>query len=150
MAGLTETEIFAKYVQSLKEARDQCVWLNTQQDPDLIGPRGWRYGKLRTALNELEGCCRQIAHFRSDTRWVRLGVVYARAMRTVQAKYIGQDWAAFGKLTELFDRGLRDMEELRNRRVGRRGAILPTQPTDWLVLPDWKPPQRMFVPTGRA
>ena len=136
---LSETDILDRHNQSLKEARDHCLWLAKQQDETQAAPRGRRYIALRKALDQLEGSCRQMAHFRADARWVKLGVVYAKAMRLAQAKYIGQNWKAFGQMVAIFERGLHSLDELANRKTETRGAILPSQPTDWLILPDWKP-----------
>lgn len=150
MSDLTEAEILSKHQQSLKEARHHCAELARCADPMIIAPRGWRYTKLRTALQELEGTCRQMAHWREDARWLKLGIVYAKAMRTVQARFTLHDWQAFGKLVALFDKGLVSMEGLRDSRTGRSGMILPSQPTDWLILPDSTPVQRGWVQAGRA
>ena len=144
MSGLTEQEISGKHIQSLKEGKQACELLARNQDPDKVAPRGHIYGNLQRSLKALEGSCRQLAHFRSDARWIKLGVLYARAMRVAQAKMAAEDWAAFGKLGALFEQGLVRMDELANRKTGKVGSILPSRPSTWLILPDHKapPPRR--------
>ena len=138
---LSETDIIDRHKQALGEAHRACQRLGRNADPDYMAPRGHDYSNLRRALQALEGSCRQMAHFRADARWIKLGVVYAKAMRTAQAKFVGQRWAYFNELTKLFELGQRSMEDLQSRKTGRLGAILPSQPTDWLVLPDLRIPR---------
>mgnify|MGYP001579444676 CR=1 FL=1 len=140
-SGLTEREILDRYVQALGEAKAACQYLGLNADPQYLAPRGAHYGNLRVALQALEGSCRQMAHFRADARWIKLGFFYAGVIRKMQVRFIGQRWLWFKELIALFETGQRRMEALRDRRTGRTGAILPTQPTDWLLLPDIKRPQ---------
>lgn len=137
--SLTEQEILDRHAQSLKEARDCCQWLNAQQDDTNHAPRGARYVALRKALDQLEGSARQMAHFRGDARWIRLGTVYARAMQMAQRKYIGQNWGFFGQMIAIFDKGMHSLDELANRKTEVRGTILPQRPSDWIIMPEWKP-----------
>ena len=148
MSGLTEQEILSKHKQSLGEGRDACQWLGRNADPEYLAPRGRHYGNLKRALNALEGTCRQLAAFRADTRWTKLGFLYARAMRVAQAKFVRQDWMAFNQMQQLFENGLRRMDELQNAKTGKLGPILPKR-TDWMVLPDLQPPQSPWTPQGR-
>lgn len=143
---LTEAEILSRHHQALGEARGACQRLGRNADADYLAPRGHDYGELRRALKALEGSSRQMAHFRADARWVKLGIVYAKAMRAAQAKFVGQRWSYFNELTALFELGLRRMNDLKDNRTGRLGAILPTQPTDWLILPDLKRPAAPLPP----
>lgn len=136
---LSENEILDRHIQSLKEALDHSTWLGGQQDECMAAPRGGHYVRLRRALSELEGSARQMAHFRADARWVRLGTVYAKAMRVAQAKYIGQNWKAFWMMRQIFENGLRTCDELAHRKTETRGPILPSNPSDWIILPDWNP-----------
>lgn len=140
MSGLSEIEIIDRHSQALGEARTACQMLARQVDPELIAPRGHHYVSLKEALNMLEGSCRQLAHYRSDARWLQLGIVYAKAMRTAQRAFVGQRWQDFGMMTALFERGQRNMADLKDRRTGKKGAILPSNPSSWLVLPDHRVP----------
>ena len=138
---LSESEILSKHHDALGEADRACQNLGKNADPTYLAPRGHDYGNLKRALKALEGSARQMAHFRADTRWVKLGIVYARAQTQCQHKFVGQKWAYFNKLRELFVLGQRRMTALAEMRTGTRGPILPTQPTSWLVLPDWSAPR---------
>lgn len=135
MSGLTETEIMDRHVQALKEARDACQWLAKNADPEWLAPRGRHYGNLKRALKALEGSSRQMAHFRGDGRWIKLGVLYARAMLTVHKAFLRQNWVVFRDIVPLFENGLVRMDDLATRRTGTTGPILPKR-TDWLIMPD--------------
>ena len=137
--ALTENEILDRHVQSLKEALDHARWLGGQQDECLAAPRGGHYVRLRRALSELEGSARQMAHFRADARWIRLGTVYAKTMQVAQRKYIGQHWKSFQMMCQIFENGLRTCDELAHRKTEKLGAILPSRPSDWIIMPDWAP-----------
>ena len=114
------------------------MWLAKNADPERAAPRGRHYRALRDALSALEGTCRQLAHWREDTRWLKLGIVYAKAMRVAQQNFARQDWLGFKELSALFELGVRRMDELATKRTERVGMILPKR-TDWLILPDAKP-----------
>jgi len=140
MSDLTELEILSKFNQSIREARDACAWLAKNADPEWLAPRGVHYRRLKTALSELEGCARQMSQFRSDTRWLPLGILYgAKAARLAQKYFVQLNWKGFGELTKLFDMSERRADELANAKTGRLGVILPTR-TDFLMLPDHRVP----------
>jgi hypothetical protein len=141
VSGLTEREILDRHAQALGDADQACQRLGKNADPTYLAPRGHDYGNLKRALKALEGSARQMAHFRADTRWVKLGIVYARAQTQCQHKFAGQRWAYFNALRALFAMGHRRLEALRDNKTGARGPILPTQPTSWLILPDYRAPQ---------
>ena len=145
---LTESDILQRHAQSLREAHGACQKLGLNADPDYLAPRGHLYTEVKQALEHLEGSCRQMAAFRSDSRWVRLGVIYAIAMRGAQKAMVGQRWAWFSQLMPLFENGARHMDDLRDARTGRlsREAILPQNSSSWLVMPDSKPALRPPVP----
>lgn len=148
MSGLTEREILSRHTQSLGEARDACQWLARNADPEKIAPRNRHYRNLQKALKELEGTCRQMSAYRDDTRWLPLGIFYAKVMRTVTTKYRGMDWLAFGQIAQVFVLGIKKVETLAEAKTGRLGPILPKR-TDWLILPDPKTPQTLWTPQGR-
>lgn len=136
----TEQDILTKFTQSMKEATDACAWLARNADPEWLAPRGLHYRRLKTALSELEGCARQMSQYRSDTRWLPLGILYgAKASRLAQKYFVKLNWKGFAELSKLFEMGTRRAEELSNAKTGRSGIILP-QRTDWLLLPDHKVP----------
>jgi hypothetical protein len=146
---LTQTEVLDKHKQCLKEARDACLWLAKNSDPEYIAPRGVHYRKLRTALKELEGSARQMCALRDDTRWTKLGMVYAKAMRVAHKHFLQMNWAAFRKLSDLFINGLRSMDELANMKTGKSGAILPVNPSSWIIMPEVQPHKKLWTPQGR-
>lgn len=41
--------------------------------------------KLAEANKQAEGCCRQMAHWRGDTRWLKVGEIYAGMTRKASA-----------------------------------------------------------------
>lgn len=141
---ITENEILSRHSQALGDARDSCQQLGRNADPEYLAPRGHHYAELKRSLMALEGSCRQMAHYRSDARWLRLGIVYGRAMRGAQAKFVGQRWSWFKALMPLFENGMRSMTDLREMKTGRltTSPILPTNPSKWLVLADHKPAMR--------
>lgn len=147
MSDITENEILSCHIQALKEAKGACELLGKNAMEGYLAPRGHHYGNLTRALNALEGSARQMCHFRSDARWLKLGIFYAKVMRTAQAKFVAQHWKAFHDMQPIFDKGLLNMDALRHNRTMRVGSILPTQPTDWLILPDFKVPHRRFLGT---
>jgi hypothetical protein len=139
---LTETEILDRHRQALGEAHRACQALGRNADPTYIAPRGAHYTRLKEAVERLEGSARQMAHWREDARWLRLGIFYGGpVLRMAQKKYVGQRWNDFNKMREIFDRGLREFEELATRKVAKAGPILPSRPLDWLILPDHRVPQ---------
>lgn len=140
MSGLTENEILAKHEQSLKEAHRACQMLGKNADPDYIAPRGHLYGQLKRACMALEGSARQLAAFREDARWLKLGIFYAMVQRKNQAAFVGQRWGYFEKLQQLFTDGTARMNELRHAKTGKRGPILPARPSEFLLVPDHRVP----------
>lgn len=149
MSGLTEAEIQTRHLQSLKEAKNECLWLSQNADPEKIAPRARRYRALQQSLKELEGCCRQMAQFRADGRWIRLGVFYAKVMRTVTKAYDFQNWLQFKEIAKVFDLGIVRENELATAKTGTLGPILPHNPSSWLVLPEPRAKQQLWTPQGR-
>ena len=148
MSALSENEILSRHKQALGEAHQAAQMLGKNADPEYLEPRSRHYGNLKRALNNLEGSCRQMAHWRGDARWLRLGVIYARAMRGAQAKFVGQRWAWFNELMSLFVLGQVRLDELQNMKTGRLSSspILPSNPSAWLHLPDHKVPMPPMPP----
>lgn len=142
MSDLSEAEIIDRHIQSLGEARSACIELGRNADPDYIAVRGPHYKKLKEALDLLEGSARQMCAWRSDTRWLPLGIHYAKVMRSVQKWFVKQQWAKFRLLAPMFENGLRQMQDLKDRKTGRRGSILIENPSSLLWLPDHVPTLR--------
>lgn len=141
---LTDREVQDRHRQSLGEAKAACLELARFQDHALIAPRGRHYVILKEALARLEGSARQLGYLRDDTRWMALGIQYAKIKQACQVWFIGQRWKRFELLAPAFDRWQRDLEDLATRRTGKRGPILPTPGNmNWLIMPDWRSPFRM-------
>lgn len=138
---LTETELFDRHAQSLGEAHRACQELGRNADPNHLAPRGREYAALKKALSDLEGSCRQLAYFRDDARWLKLGIFYAKITRQTQHKFVGQRWAFFNSLMEVFQLGHRRLDELRTNKTGVRGPVLPQRASEWLIMPDHKIPR---------
>lgn len=136
MSGLTEIEILDRHKQALSEARQACQYLGYNEDPEYIALRGPHYKRLKEALDLLEGSARQMSAFRSDARWLRIGIHYAKVMRFVQRKFVRQAWGDFTRLMPMFENGLRQMEDLATRKTGTTGIIIPANPSSFLILPD--------------
>lgn len=141
MGELTETEIVDRHRQALGEAHRACQRLGKNADDDYLAIRGPDYTALKEAVELLEGSARQMAHFRSDARWLKLGVLYARTLAKIPSWFIGQKWKNFTALMPLFENGKRHLEDL-NGRTGRAGPILPERPESWIIMDPWKSPLR--------
>lgn len=69
--SLHEPEIIDKLRVSLGEAIQACKGLAIKSRI------GSPYDRLRNALHDAEGCCRQMAMWRGDYRWLAFGVAMA-------------------------------------------------------------------------
>lgn len=137
----TETELFDRHRQSLGEAHRACQMMGKNAADDYLAARGPHYTRLCTALDLLEGTARQMAYAREDTRWLKLGILYAKAARLAQKHYVQYNWAAFSEMMKLFEQGQRHLDEL-NAKTGHVGPILPQRPSDFLIMPDHRVPGR--------
>lgn len=139
---LTEIEIFDCHQQALGEAREACQMLGRNADPEYINLRGNWYAKLKKALDMLEGSARQIGNLRSDARWLRFGIHYARIRIGAQAKYGAHQWAWFTQLIKVLEVDLRTLQELSQRRTGVNSSqpILPQNASHWLQMPEYRAP----------
>lgn len=123
----SETEIFDRLLTSLRAAAESCQYL--AWDPR----RGFRYEQFRKDVKLVEGCCRQICHWREDTRWLVLGRMMAfaharcghwlRNSPTPQMRKIAQP--EFKRLSEKLTQMVSDVDRMRTMATGKRGAILP-------------------------
>lgn len=85
-----------------------------------------------------------MAHWREDARWLKLGIHYAKAAQVAQRLFVHMNWLGFREFGVLFENGQQRMDDLKNARTNRMGAILPRN-TDFLRMPELMPRQ----PTGR-
>jgi hypothetical protein len=148
---LSEVEVVDKFLESLGEAAAACRALASQADPERAAPRGRHYVVLKVSLKAIEGCCRQMATFRSDARWLKLGAIYGRALLLCQPKFVGQNWAWFGKIPESLDYARKSLLDLKDQKTGVRSSkpILPERASDWLIMPEIRP-SLPGLPQGRT
>lgn len=141
--SLQETEIMDRLRQSTKEAVDSCKIIAVSWE------RGSAYENLRDNLHLIDGCCRQMAVYRDDTRWLAFGVFAANVHQRAG------DWlrgyvdngkrvtfytqtkdrqrplnAAFIKIAAELNVVLEGLELLATRKTGVRGLILPATPSE--------------------
>lgn len=109
-------------ISSLGEAADHCKALAVQQNRI----KGQRYVKLREHLHLFEGCCRQAAAWRGDTRWLPLGHLAMDAhKRCGDWLRSRQQGPHFLKLAENLLLLRKAAQEMKDRATGKLGLILP-------------------------
>ena len=127
-----EPEFLSKHLDALRVAEECCQTLKMNAvEPN---PRGATYAKLVQATKELEGTCRQMFHWRGDdAEWLRLGSLYARALKVMAWLYISESWEKFGTLADLYTMGILRMRDLAERPTGRgiEKFILPGDISPW-------------------
>lgn len=135
MGALTEVEIFDRMLQSFKIAAE-CA------DKLAVSSRkGPTYEKLREHLALIEGCCRQASAWRSDTRWLKVGLVAAAAHEKAGGWLRGYKDPVTGlrvafaasdhnPLFIMLANNLRQLavvaEDIKLKATGIRGDIMPT------------------------
>jgi len=127
-----EPEFITKHLDALRVAEECCETLKMNAvEP---APRGAVYAKLVQANKELEGTCRQMFHWRGDdARWLRLGSLYAKALKVMARLYLGERWEEFGDLAYIYRIGFRRLMNLAERPTGRgiEKFILPGDISPW-------------------
>ena len=137
MSALTESEIFACLSENFRLAVQYC------EDLARLPKKGPTYLKLRESLKLLEGACRQAAYWRSDARWFRLGLMMEEAHKRAGSWLRGADDGTgqrvklaaghlhplFVKLADNLRKGHLSAEQLRHKKTGRIGPILPAMPS---------------------
>jgi hypothetical protein len=130
MAGhVTETEILSLLKAVFKRAAEHCDKLA------VLPARGPTYRKLRENLQIAENCCRQVAWYREDTRWLQVGLymeqAHKRAGNWLRDKSMPRTATSnlahplFLKLAENLRAGAASVERLETRPTGKVGMILP-------------------------
>lgn len=134
MGALTEVEIFDCMATNLAVAADCC-------DQMAVRPlRGPAYIKFREACANVEGACRQASQWRSDTRWLPIGLMMEQCHQFV-LKWItgfkvnpGRPRVAlserdkhpkFVKMAENLRFAAEGMKILKDGKTGKIGMILP-------------------------
>lgn len=123
MADLTEHEIKDRLKVSLGAAIKHAELLA------ILPLRGPTFEALRAELKLVEGCCRQMAAWRGDTRWLPLGMMmeeaHQRAVRWLRYHY---PRPYFTKLAENLRALQRLLASVQDKATGRMGDILPDAP----------------------
>ena len=134
MARLTEPEIFAQLVESLRIAAE-CADALAINDV-----KGRDYFVLRENLKLVEGCCVQAMYWREDTRWSQLGMMAAECHKRAgnwlrPQRIIGSTSKTilapkdrnemFVKLALNLREFMKGVMSLKDTRTGRVGMILP-------------------------
>jgi hypothetical protein len=136
MAELTEADIFGCMSHNLRLAAEHCD--NLAKYP----LKGRNYNLLRQELKLVEGCCRQAAWWREDTRWLPIGLKMAEMHKMVgtwlrgtkvMTKTAGGLMVAIQRSpNELYTKAAaalrmlnRVADELRDKAPPKSGLILP-------------------------
>ena len=131
MGALTEVEIFSCMAENLRLAAEHC-------DDLAVKPfKGPIYENLREELSLIEGCCKQAAFWRSDDRWLDIGLDMAKAHKLaggwlrgykingVRIKIAeGEKNLCFVELAKVLRKLLEKCEGYRTDRTGRVGMIV--------------------------
>jgi len=130
MAGhVTEKEILSLLKQTFRRAAEHCDKLA------ILPARGPTYRRLRDDLETCENCCRQVAYYRSDARWLRIGFMMEEAHKRAggwlrdrsmpRTENSNLAHPLFVKLAENLRFGAQRAEELETAATGVIGPILP-------------------------
>lgn len=121
MSDLTETEIVDCLKTNFRLAAEHCEDLASFP---LAGPT---YTKLRAELKLIEGAARQLAGWREDARWLKIGLDMGEAHKRAGNWLRGHHpRKLFLMLAANLRMGLAVAERLRTARTGIIGPILPT------------------------
>jgi hypothetical protein len=117
---LTETEIKACWRENMLAAADCCSHLQT------LPAQGATFVKLREHLKLAEGSCRQMGHWREDSRWLYLAPqlenLHQMARVMIVSHYARQ---LFTKLEITLRKIVHSANDLENKATGKVGMILP-------------------------
>lgn len=120
MSFLTEQEIKDCLKDNLRQAIQHCTDLATKPK------RGLSYDALRTELGLIEGCCTQMAYWRSDTRWLQFGLLmeqaHQRAGEWLRRHHPKKLFLMLGENLKVL---LLIAEDLETKKTGIMGSILP-------------------------
>ena len=125
MSALTEQEIFSLMAQELKLGAECC-------DKLAMSPKqGPLFDALRKHLKTIEGCCRQAAHWREDTRWLPVGIEMEKAHQFAR-RWIVEHYSR--KMFTLLAAKMLELHkiavDLRDKAPPKLGLILPELQAD--------------------
>ncbi len=124
---VSEREIISCMKENFRLSAECCDLLA------VVPARGLVYERLRAHLSLIEGCCRQVAWYRGDTRWLPMGMLMEQAhrrsgnwLRTMpRTENVNTAHPLFLKLAENLRAGQRMAERLETAATGKLGLILP-------------------------
>lgn len=116
---LQEHEIISRMRDAFWSAGEKCEAVSR------LGALGAGWMEISLELDALEGCARQMGHFRGDARWFRLAPLYVKAKETGRTLYLLNRWSDFRQFGMIFAQGLAQMQRLVERPTGKSGPILP-------------------------
>ena len=132
MSDLTEHEILDRMKQSLRECMD------ASRDLAQHSRKGPSYKRLREHLSLVEGCCKQLAVFREDARYLNIGLMMEECHKKAGSWLRGYKVngvrivIAPGQINEMFARlyvnleaMLAGLDLMTNAKTGVRGPIVP-------------------------
>jgi hypothetical protein len=120
VTDLTEREILSCLRENAKGAADDCILLAK------LPAQGPTYKRMRERLKLVEGCCRQMAYWREDGRWLPLGLQVEEChQRTGTWLRMHYPRKLFLKLAENMRTIEKVAEGLETRATGVSGMILP-------------------------
>lgn len=134
MGALTEVEIFDCIATNVAIAADCCDQMATRPT------RGVPFIKFREACANVEGACRQASQWRSDTRWLPMGLMMEKCHQLALKWITGfkaeprrpriavserDKHQGFVKMAENLRFAAEAMKILKNSKTGKIGMILP-------------------------
>lgn len=164
MGALTEAEIFDCLADNFGKAAQ------LSEDLAKLPKKGVSYQNFRAALKLIEGAARQAAYWRQDARWLKIGLYmeechkragdWLRGYKLPSGLRIthkeGTLHPLFMNLAENLRKGQAAAEQLRTKKTGRMGVILPNTmaaPHRDTRLVGWTPGERrsrggLILPAG--
>ena len=117
---LTEAEIKDMWRSSMLAAASDCSLLQT------LPAQGATFVRLRENLKLAEGACRQMGHWREDSRWIYLAPqlenLHQMARMMIVSHYARQ---LFTKLEITLRKIVAGAHDLETKKTGKVGMILP-------------------------
>ena len=120
MPGLTEAEILDQLRRNVRQAAEHC------EDLAVLPQFGPTYRAMREELSLIEGCCRQMAAWRGDARWLPLGLwaeeCHKRSQHWLRYHFPRKLFLKLGENLRALQRG---MELVEQKATGKLGPIVP-------------------------
>lgn len=121
MTHVTERETLVHLQDQIKLAVERCGNLG------VMAARGPTYSLFRAEIKAIENCCRQVAYYREDARWLQIGLQMEH-VHQVMGRWLRQHErrvALFNKLADNLRALAKTAHDLEVKATGRLGMILP-------------------------